>query len=151
MLNIIMHAGVLFHHSKFIHHYNNQQCIFLWDSLGVHSRPKGNDADTLSLYAGLRQYTGIHLALSINKTKLSNNSYSFFSHKINLHCKKNPSNSGYVVQLIGCLLLGQGSIHLLCEIYSPFYLQSWYQKINFVVLKNQNHKLISEIQTDLLI
>lgn len=98
-----------------------------------------------------RQYTGLHLALSINKTKFSNNSYSFFSHKINLHSKKNPSNSGYVVQLIGYLLSGQGSIHLLCEIYPPFYLQSWYQKIDFVVLKNQNHKLISKIQTDLLI
>lgn len=122
MLNIIMHAGVLFHHSKFIHHYNNQQCIFLWDSLGVHSRPKGNDADTLSLYAGntlayIQRFQLIRQNLVITLIV-------FFSHKINLHCKKNPSNSGYVVQLIGCLLLGQGSIHLLCEIYSPFYLQS---------------------------
>lgn len=122
MLNIIMHAGVLFHHSKFIHHYNNQQCIFLWDSLGVHSRPKGNDADTLSLYAGntlayIQRFQLIRQNLVITLIV-------FFSHKINLHCKKNPSNSGYVVQLIGYLLLGQGSIHLLCEIYSPFYLQS---------------------------
>lgn len=123
MLNIIMHAGVLFHHSKFIHHYNNQQCIFLWDSLGVHSRPKGNDADTLSLYAGntlayIQRFQLIRQNLVITLIVV------FFSHKINLHCKKNPSNSGYVVQLIGYLLLGQGSIHLLCEIYSPFYLQS---------------------------
>lgn len=122
MLNIIMHAGVLFHHSKFIHHYNNQQCIFLWDSLGVHSRPKGNDADTLSLYAGntlayIQRFQLIRQNLVITLIV-------FFSHKINLHCKKNPSNSGYVVQLIGYLLLGQGSIHLLCENYSPFYLQS---------------------------
>lgn len=122
MLNIIMHAGVLFHHSKFIHHYNNQQCVFLWDSLGVHSRPKGNDADTLSLYAGntlayIQRFQLIRQNLVITLIV-------FFSLKINLHCKKNPSNSGYVVQLIGCLLLGQGSIHLLCEIYSPFYLQS---------------------------
>lgn len=122
MLNIIMHAGVLFHHSKFIHHYNNQQYIFLWDSLGVHSRPKGNDADTLSLYAGntlayIQRFQLIRQNLVITLIV-------FFSHKINLHCKKNPSNSGYVVQLIGYLLLGQGSIHLLCEIYSPFYLQS---------------------------
>lgn len=122
MLNIIMHAGVLFHHSKFIHHYNNQQCIFLWDSLGVHSRPKGNDADTLSLYAGntlayIQRFQLIRQNLVITLI-------IFFSHKINLHCKKTPSNSGYVVQLIGYLLLGQGSIHLLCENYSPFYLQS---------------------------
>lgn len=122
MLNIIMHAGVLFHHSKLIHHYNNQQCIFLWDSLGVHSRPKGNDADTLSLYAGntlayIQRFQLIRQNLIITLI-------GFFSHKINLHCKKKPSNQGYVVQLIGYLLLGQGSIHLLCEIYSPFYLQS---------------------------
>lgn len=122
MLNIIMHAGVLFHHSKFIHHYNNQQCIFLWDSLGVHSRPKGNDADTLSLYAGntlayIQRFQLIRQNLVITLI-------IFFSHKINLHCKKTPSNSGYVVQLIGYLHLGQGSIHLLCEIYPPFYLQS---------------------------
>lgn len=122
MLNIIMHAGVLFHHSKFIHHYNNQQCIFLWDSLGVHSRPKGNDADTLSLYAGntlayIQRFQLIRQNLVITLIV-------FFSHKINLHSQKNPSNSGYVVQLIGYLLLGQGSIHLLCEIYPPFYLQS---------------------------
>lgn len=122
MLNIIMHAGVLFHHSKFIHHYNNRQCIFLWDSLGVHSRPKGNDADTLSLYAGntlayIQRFQLIRQNLVITLIV-------FFSHKINLHSKKNPSNSGYVVQLIGYLLLGQGSIHLLCEIYPPFYLQS---------------------------
>lgn len=114
MLNIIMHAGVLFHHSKFIHHYNNQQCIFLWDSLGVHSRPKGNDADTLSLYAG--NTLAYILALSINKTKFSNNSYSFFSHKINLHSKKNPSNSGYVVQLIGYLIYCVKFIrHFICN------------------------------------
>lgn len=122
MLNIIMHAGVLFHHSKFIHHYNNQQCIFLWDSLGVHSRPKGNDADTLSLYA--RNTLAYIQRFQLIRPNLVITLIVFFSHKINLHCKKNPSNSGYVVQLIGYLLLGQGSIHLLCEIYSPFYLQS---------------------------
>lgn len=92
MLNIIMHAGVLFHHSKFIHHYNNQQCIFLWDSLGVHSRPKGNDADTLSLYAGntlayIQRFQLIRQNLVITLIV-------FFSHKINLHCKKKPIKLG---------------------------------------------------------
>lgn len=123
MLNIIMHAGVLFHHSKFIHHYNNQQCIFFsgirWgctldprEMMPTHYHyMQAIHWPTFQRFQLIRQNLVITLIV-------------FFSHKINLHCKKNPSNSGYVVQLIGCLLLGQGSIHLLCEIYSPFYLQS---------------------------
>lgn len=89
--------------------------FFLWDSLGVHSRPKGNDADTLSLYAG--NTLAYILALSINKTKFSNNSYSFFSHKINLHSKKKPIK-------LGLCSSANWVPYLLCEIYPPFYLQS---------------------------